>query len=178
MDFNNKAYLLIRSFIYLSIFELLHYSYDLFPNIFTQIFSGINESFFQHWKIGYYSYIILTIGEILIFRKKIAEESKEKFIYSHLLSAIILPMIIFIIWYIAPAVYGPIPVFWIEIVYSILACYISILIVSILEQYLKEINYRTPLKIIICILNSLLIMQFTIFTFKLPWADVFADPYI
>ena len=178
MDFNNKAYLLIRSFIYLSIFELLHYSYDLFPNIFTQIFSGINESFFQHWKIGYYSYIILTIGELLIFRKKITDESKEKFIYSHLLSALILPMVIFIIWYIAPAVYGPIPVFWIEVVYSILACYISILIISILEQYLKEIDYRTPLKIIIWVLNLLFIMQFTIFTFKLPWADIFADPYI
>lgn len=178
MDFNNKTYLLIRSFVYLCIFDFLHYCYDWFPNVFVQIFSGINESFFQHWKIGYYAYIILTIGELIIFRKKIAEEGKEKFIYSHLLSAIILPMIVFIIWYIAPAVYGPIPVFWIEIVYSILACYISVLIMSIIEQYLKEIDYRMPLKIIIWILNLLLIMQFTIFTFKLPWADVFADPYL
>jgi hypothetical protein len=87
-------------------------------------------------------------------------------------------MIIFIIWYVAPAVYGPIPVFWIEVVYSILGCYISVFIVSILEQSLKEITYSKAIKIILLILNLLLIMQFTIFTFKLPWADVFADPYI
>ncbi len=149
MDFNNKAYLLIRSFVYLCIFDFLHYCYDWFPNVFVQIFSGINEFFFQHRKIGYYSYINLTIGELIIFRKKIAEENKEKFIYSHLLSAIILPMIVFIIWYIIPAIYGQIPVFWIEVVYSILACYISILFVCIIMQYLKEIEYRMPLKVII-----------------------------
>ena len=178
MDFNHKAYPFIRSFIFLCIFELLHYSYDLIPSTFFQIFSGINEFFFQHWKIAYYSYIILSIVEYLIFRKKIVEEDKEKFISSHLLSAILLPMMIFIIWYIAPAVYGPIPVFWIEVVYSILACYISVLIVSVLEQYFKEIQYRSPIKLILLILNLLLIIQFTIFTFKPPWVDVFADPYI
>ncbi len=178
MDLNSKAYLLIRSFVYLCLFDFLHYCYDWFPNLFVQIFSGINESFFQHWKIGYYAYIILTIGEFLIFRKKIADEDKEKFIYSHLLSAIFLPMIVFIIWYIAPAVYGPIPIFWLEVVYSILACYVSVLLVSIFEQSFMEIPYNRTLKIIILILNLLLIMQLTIFTFKLPWADIFADPYI
>ena len=107
MDLDSKASHFIRSFIFLCLFEALHYSYDLVPSTFFQIFSGINESFFQHWKIGYYSYIILSIGEYLIFQKRIPDENKEKFIYSHLLSAIILPMIIFIIWYIAPAIYGP-----------------------------------------------------------------------
>ena len=178
MDFNNKSYLFIRSFIYLCIFDFLHYCYDWFPNIFFQIFSGVNESFFQHWKIGYYAYIILTIGEFLIFWKKIADEGKEKFIYSHLFSAIILPMMIFIIWYTVPAIYGQITVFWIEVVYSIAACYISVLLVSIIEQNFMEIPYNRSLKIIIWILNLLLIIQFTIFSFKLPWVDVFADPYI
>ncbi|QEE14422.1 hypothetical protein DSAG12_00235 [Promethearchaeum syntrophicum] len=91
MDYNHKAYLWIRSFIFLCIFELLHYSFELFPNIIVQIFSGINESNFQHWKIGYYSYLILTLVEFLIFHKKIADENKEKFIYSHLLSALFVP---------------------------------------------------------------------------------------
>lgn len=168
MDFHNKAYLLIRSFIFLCIFDFLHYCYDWFPNAFFQIFSSINESFFQHWKIGYYSYIILTLGKFLFFRKKIPEEDREKFIYSHFLSVLFLPMVIFIIWHTVPAVYGQITVFWIEVVYSVSACYISIHLVSIIEQYLKEINYRLPLKIIIWILNLLLIMQFTLFTFKLP----------
>ena len=178
MDYNHKSYLWIRSFIFLCIFELLHYSFELFPNIVVQIFSGINESNFQHWKIGYYSYLILTLVEFLIFRKKITGENREKFIYSHLLTALIVSWIIFIIWYIAPAIYGPIPILWIEIVYSIVACYISILIASILEQNLNEITFRLPLKIIIWILNLLLIMEFTLFTFNLPWADVFADPYL
>jgi len=67
MNFNSKAYLLSHSFVYLCIFDFLHYCYDWFPNVFIQIFSGINESFFQHWKIGYYSYINFSIGEFLKF---------------------------------------------------------------------------------------------------------------
>ena len=46
-----------------------------------QIISGIDESVFQHMKIGFYSYIILMVIEFLVFKKKIADNSK--FLFSH-----------------------------------------------------------------------------------------------
>ncbi|MHA1855972.1 MAG: hypothetical protein ACTSWX_16550 [Promethearchaeota archaeon] len=137
-----------------------------------------NESNFQHWKIGYYSYIILTFIEYLIFQNKIAIEGKELFFYSHLFSAIILPWIIFMIWYIIPAIYGQISIFWVDVVYCILATIISILLVSFIEINLNKTHFDLSFKIIIWFLNIILIIEFTIFSFKKPWVDVFADPYL
>lgn len=178
MDFSSFSYLIIRSFIYLAIFEIFHFSYKKFPNIFFKVFSGTNESNFQHWKIGYYSYIILTFIEYLIFQNKIAIEGKELFFYSHLFSAIILPWIIFMIWYIIPAIYGQISIFWVDVVYCILATIISILLVSFIEINLNKTHFDLSFKIIIWFLNIILIIEFTIFSFKKPWVDVFADPYL
>jgi len=82
------------------------------------------------------------------------------------------------IWYIIPAIYGQISIFWVDVVYCILATIISILLVSFIEINLNKTQFDLSFKIIIWFLNIILIMEFTIFSFKQPWADVFADPMV
>ncbi|MHA1719168.1 MAG: hypothetical protein ACTSXK_06560 [Promethearchaeota archaeon] len=82
------------------------------------------------------------------------------------------------IWYIIPAIYGQISIFWVDVVYCILATIISILLVSFIEINLNKTHFDLSFKIIIWFLNIILIIEFTIFSFKKPWVDVFADPYL
>ena len=73
MNLNSKTYISVRGLIYIPIFLLLHYSFEWFPNLLTQIFSGTEESVFQHCKVGFYAYLILIVLEYAVFRKKIKE---------------------------------------------------------------------------------------------------------
>lgn len=49
-----KIPLLVKIILIHIIFMLLHYLYDWYPNDSTAIFSGINESVYQHMKIGFF----------------------------------------------------------------------------------------------------------------------------
>ena len=174
MDLNSKAYISVRGLIYIPIFLLLHYSFDWFPNRLTQIFSGTEESVFQHCKVGFYAYLLLIILEFAIFRKTIKDATK--FWWSRLLSAFLISWLIFVFWYSAPAVYGFIPILWLEILYANICVYVTILSISIFERTFEEVNFSKAMKICLLILLFIMIMEFTIFSFNMPWADMFAAP--
>lgn len=159
----------------LGVFIILHYTYDWSQNIVFHLFSGIDESNFQHWKIGFFSYWIFTGIEYLFLRKQL--ENKTGFLYAHVIGALIFPWITFIFWYTVPLI-GPISILWIDIAYSIIACFLSIIAVSYIERACKQMEYNRSLKVILWILTIILCIEFIVFSFKLPWADVFADPTV
>ena len=155
-------------------FLILHYSYDFLPILPIKFISGINESFFQHIKIVYFAYIIVNLVEYLTRRKDI--ENRESFILTRLFSTTILPWFVFIIWFIAPAYYGPIGNVAFEILYANIALLLSGFCALVLEQTMDGIPYQNLSKVVIIALFVISMSLYIIFTFKLPWADVFADP--
>ncbi|MHA2007021.1 MAG: DUF6512 family protein [Promethearchaeota archaeon] len=174
MDIDSKNYIFVRSGIYLVIFVLSHYLFKWFPNEVLSLFSSIDESVFQHMKLAFYSYLILSLIEGAIFRNKIP--NKEKFIYSHILSAVIIPFIIFTLFLIGAMFYGERP-FLVEIFYAITITFTSSLVTTVIEQEYKELEFNKRFKILLIVITVILIMEFTIFTFNLPWHDIFVDPY-
>lgn len=175
MNLDDYKYIYIRSLIFLGLFILLHYTYDWLPNIAFQIFSGTNESPFQHMKIGFYSYIILLLIEFLVFRKKITDNTK--FLFSRIFSTVILPWVIFIIFFLTRVFYPGEMNFVVEIISAQVSTCISVLIIGFIELDSIKIEYGTRLKVILVILLILLIIEFTAFSFYLPWHDVLTDPY-
>ena len=175
MNLEDNKYIYFRSLIFLGVFILLHYTYEFFPNIVFQIISGIDESVFQHMKIGFYSYIILMVIEFLVFKKKIADNSK--FLFSHTFSVILYPWIMFMIFFLSRVVYPVQMHFVVEIISAQITVYISALIVGFIEVELMKIEFGKRLKVLLIILIILLIVEFTAFTFYLPWHDVLTDPY-
>ena len=155
-------------------FLILHYSYDFLPILPIKFISGINESFFQHIKIVFFAYIIVNLVEYLTRRKDI--ENRENFILTRLFSTTILPWFVFIIWFIAPAYYGPIGNVAFEILYANIALLLSGFCALVLEQTMDGIPYQNLSKVVIIALFVISMSLYIIFTFKLPWADVFADP--
>ena len=175
MNLDDSKYIYIRSLILLGIVIVLHYAYKFFPNTVLQIFSAIDESVFQHMKIGSYSYIILTIIEYLVFKKKIVE--KTRFLFSRIFSTFFYPWLIFVFFFFTRVIYPLQMDFVIEIISAQATVYVSALILGFTELDTIKIEFGKRLKVILVALIILLIVEFTVFSFNLPWHDVFANPY-
>ena len=88
-------------------------------------------------------------------------------------ATIFLPWIIFLLWYIAPALYGPWPNNTYEIIYANIITILVGVFTVILEQGLETAVFKKPQKTVLIILFLVSIMLYIIFTYNLPWADVF-----
>jgi len=173
LNMEYKYYILVKAVLFLLLFSLLHYLYDWFPNLIIALFSGTSESIYQHMKIGFYVYMIITLIEYIIFRNQI--QDKQNFLFSRLLSTFLVPYMS-MFFYLIGSMFGHITIVFLEVIYSISICFISIFPVLILEKWYGEFDYSFHTKIVIVILIVISIIEFTIFTFNLPWHDIFAIP--
>ena len=173
LNMESKYYIIGKALIFLLLFSLLHYFYDWFPNLIIALFSGTSESIYQHMKIGFYVYLILTLIEYVIFRNQI--QDNQNFIFSRLLSTFLVPYMS-MFFYLIGSMFGHITIVFLEVIYSILICFISIFPVLILERWHEKFDYSFQVKIVITILIIISILEFTVFTFNLPWHDIFAIP--
>jgi hypothetical protein len=156
-------------------FLILHYAYEFVPILPFKILGGIDESFFQHAKMAFFTYGIVSLVEYGIRRTHGGD--LEGFIFSRLFSTTILPWFVFIIWFIAPVYYGRIPNVVIEIVYANVALILAGICALIVEQAMESMIYTRSLKVVIVTLLVVSLSLFVICTFRLPWVDVFADPH-
>lgn len=85
-----------------AVFIVLYLLYRFFPVFPLSIICGITESNFQHYKAGFFSYLIVNAIEYIWNRRKIQEY--DRFIFSRMLATVFLPWIIFLLWYLAPAI--------------------------------------------------------------------------
>ncbi len=175
MNLDDNKYIYIRSLLLLAIFIGMHYLYKFFPNVIIHIFSGINESVFQHMKVGFYSYLILSVIEFLVFKKKIT--NKVKFLFSRVFSMVLYPYLIFLFFLFSRVVYPWQMLFVIEIISAQITVYISVLFLSFIEVEIMKFEFGKRLRVLLVILLVLLIIEFTAFSFYLPWHDILANPY-
>ncbi len=166
----------IKSLAFLAAFLILHYAYDFLPIAPIEWISGVNESFFQHQKIAFFAYLFLSMGEYVIVRKRGAYI--ENFVTTRLFSAVTLPWIIFILWYTAPAYYGQFTNLVVEIAYANIITIAAVAFCIIIERNLEKAPLDNSFKTIVVILFLVSVSLYVIFTYKLPWTDVFVDPTI
>ena len=157
------------------IFLLFYGLYKVFPVFPLSIFCGTDESNFQHYKATFFALGLLDVIEYLVYRKRI--RNKSAFWYSRLTAILFAPWVVFLLWYIAPAIYGQMPTVWLEIVYANVMTILAGFMILTFETNFEKIQFSRNLKIIIWVLFIVSIFLFMIFTFvKLPWADVFIEP--
>lgn len=169
-----KIPLLIKIIIIHILFILLHYLYDWFPNGFTAIFSGINESVYQHMKIGYFAYIIFALAEFLITRESI--KSFDQYLYSRLFSASFLPLVILVIYLCGPLMFGHLESVTSEVFFANTALLASSFTTLIVERHIESTKPSILFRSVITALFALSLAQFIVFTKQVPWYDVFAIP--
>ncbi len=159
--------LFIKSLIFLIIFSILHFGYDLTSWSFLKPFCGVDESVFQHLKMAFWAYFFASSIEYFAFKKK------GVFWYSRLLSTTI-----FLIWYLVPAFFGKLSSSKLELLWAIFSSYASAVMAGVVEKNVERGPINLSFKIVVIALFIISAILYILFTFKLPWIDLFVNPEI
>lgn len=163
----------IKSLLYLAIFVVLHFGYDLTHWAFLTPFCGINESVFQHLKMAFWAYLLASLIEYFVVIRKFSK--RKTFWYPRFLSTIIVPWFVVLIWYLAPALFGRVESLTLEVLWAIFTTYFSGVMGGIIEKNIEE-GVTLSFKVVILILLIISAFLYIWFTYKPPWIDLFINP--
>lgn len=170
----NRFPMAIKVLVFYVSFMLLHYLYDWFPTTITMIFSGINESVYQHMKIAFFVCMFTSIVEFLVLRKAI--QYRNRFFFSRIFTITYLPLLMMVIFLICPLVFGKIETIAGEIVWANIALITTAIFSFEIEKHFERADPSKFLQAIVIFLFLLSLVQFIVFTFDLPWFDILATP--
>jgi hypothetical protein len=171
---NRKLPLIIKILIIHVIFIILHYLYDWFPNPVTSIFSGINESVYQHMKIGFFSYLLYVVIEFLLIRKSII--SLGSYFYARMFAISYFPLAMMVIYLLGPLVFGNTENVLFEIIFANLALLATSFSTLVIEAQIEKTEPGQLFRFVIIALFVISFAQYIVFTYRLPWFDIFAIP--
>ncbi len=171
---NNSSTIMIKMVVYQFVFLLMHYAYDWFPSNLTKIFGGINESIFQHMKVAYFAYLVLSILEYILLRKKTIKTNE--FIVSRIFATSFIPWTVFVYYFMAAAYYGEIDNIPVEIIYANIILLLASFTTITVERHIEKIFPGTAFKVVTAAMFVISLSYYIIFTVRLPWFDVFAVP--
>lgn len=163
----------VKGLLFWVTFMLLYVLRKLAPVVPITLISGVSESNFQHYKTTFFAYLIISLVEYWIFRKKVTE--RAPYWYARLTAAIFAPWLVFLTWYTMAALVGRMPIS-LEILYGNLATLLVGILATVFERGFEQISYGKPLQAVIWTLFVLSILVYILLTFRLPWADVFTEP--
>lgn len=155
-------------------FLLLHFLYDWAPGPVTAIFSGTNESIYQHMKVAFFAYLFVSLLEYLLVRKRLA--APARFLHARALTAVFFPLLVIPWYYTSAAYFVRIESLFLEILFANVATILNSISGVLLEQHLEKVAFSRGLKWCAAALFLITLSEFIIFTYRLPWLDVFANP--
>ncbi len=159
----------LKALIYLAVFSVLHFGYELLKWPLLMIFCGTDESVFEHLKMGFWAYLITGLIEYFFWRNKI---QLKNFWYSRIFSATLVPWFIVIIWYMA----GHFESIAIELIWAFAVTFLSAIMGSFVERNIQMTSLTKEFKMIIIVIFLLSIVFYTRFSFSKPWIDLFVNP--
>lgn len=166
--------LIAKVIVFQIIFLLLHYSYEWFPNEVTRIFSATDESVYQHMKVAFFSYLLLVVAEWGIFRRSIG--SFTPFLYGRIFTLVILPLILIVYFLTGPVFFVKIESIPLEILFANIVLLLTSFSAFLLEGHFEQIEPRGVVRLVLIFLLILTLIEFFVFTYRLPWFDIFAIP--
>jgi len=164
----------LKSFIYLIFFSALHFGYDLTGWSFLKPFCGINESVFQHLKMAFWAYLLASAVEYPLAKRKLSEQ--KNFWIPRIFSTTVVPWTIFIVWYLVPATLGKFRLSYLELIWALLVSYFSGLAGGVIEKNLEKQPLTFCFKFLAIFLAAVSAFLYIIFTYNLPWIDMFVAP--
>jgi len=166
--------ILLKAFIYLIFFSMLHFGYDLTHLSFLKPFCGIDESIFQHLKMAFWAYLLASLVEYPVYKRK--NKKYESFWIPRFFSATMVPWTIFLVWYLAPATGGKFRLSYMELIWALVVSYFSGLAGGLMERTLEEQRLAFCFKVLVIFLAVASAFLYIAFTYQLPWIDMFRPP--
>jgi hypothetical protein len=169
---NTAGRFLIKILSFWLLFVVLHFGYDWFQHPLVAVVSGTNESFLQHAKIGFIAYSLVSAVEYGVYGRR--QVNARGFLNARVLTSLMLPGLMFVLWYLAPAFYGkPMPNDAAEIFYASLILLGMAAILIAYERDLEKLILTVWKERMLWVLWLLALLEMVLFTFNLPWADFF-----
>jgi len=166
--------IILKAFIYLIFFSMLHFGYDLTHLSFLKPFCGIDESIFQHLKMAFWAYLLASLVEYPVYKRK--NKKYESFWIPRFFSATMVPWTIFLVWYLAPATGGKFRLSYMELIWALVVSYFSGLAGGLMERTLEEQRLAFCFKVLVIFLAVASAFLYIAFTYQLPWIDMFRPP--
>jgi hypothetical protein len=155
------------------LFTLWHQLYDLYPCTLAAIVAeGEPECIFAHQKMLFYPYILLSIVDYVLLRRKGIVPGS--FLYARLLILVSAPWLMISIWYVPEALgiqMGP----TVELIYSILISFLGVYIEIQMEKPLEATRYGLAIKILLWVLFVAALILYTGFSFHPPYHGLFVS---
>jgi len=126
--------------------------------------------------MAFFAYLMTSLIEYFEMRRKIGKG--KNFWYPRLLSTIIVPWSVILVWYLVPALWGKVESPALEILWAIFSAYSSGVVGGIIETNIEKNAATSSFKIIIMILLSVSVFLYIWFTYKPPWIDLFINPEV
>lgn len=174
MAAKKQMHILIKMIVFQVVFLVLHYLYEWFPGAFTRLVSATSEAVYEHLKVAVLAYLLVNMLEWFVGRKWIGDQGN--FIFARLFSTLILPWMIFLFFFISPAYFVKINSIPGEIVFANIALLLSSFCTIVIERQVEKAKIDRAFRWITVILLLVLFSQMVIFSYRLPWFDVFAIP--
>lgn len=165
--------LLFKAFLYLGIYSVLHFGYELTRLPFLKPICGTSESVFEHLKMGFFAYLFASLIE---YASSALNRRKANFFSSRILSAFLVPWVIFSTWYLGPALWGKTSSLFFELSWALGVTFYSGIVGVILEKETERIQFTPKARFLLCLLFGIALFLFVRFTYVLPWIDVFVLP--
>ena len=170
----SNLYLLGKVIAFQLAFLILHYCYEWFPNNLTRLISATDESVYQHMKVAFFAYLLVILGEYGLRHKSLS--SPIAFGYARIFSLVILPLVMMVYFLLGPAFFVKIESIPLEIIFANLTLLFTSSSIFLIENHFEQSEPSRGLKIILITLLVLTLSEFLIFTERLPWFDIFANP--
>ncbi|MCW4008670.1 MAG: DUF6512 family protein [Candidatus Bathyarchaeota archaeon] len=148
--------------------SVLHFTFEWSGRqVAVGVFSAINESVWEHLKLGFWPAIVFALFEFTQLRKTV-----NNFLLAKTVSIYLIPTVIIIIFYSYTAILGE----------SILAIDILTFIIAVIAGQIVSYKLLTGKKLapklsVVCLIALLLLaLAFVLFTFYPPRLSLFQDP--
>ncbi|MGC8778072.1 MAG: hypothetical protein ACP5Q4_05290 [Candidatus Caldatribacteriaceae bacterium] len=162
-----------KAFLYLGIYSMLHFGYEITQIPFLKPIFGTSESVFEHLKMGFFAYLFASLGEYLWIPRRSREPN---FFFARVLSTLLVPWVIFVVWYLGPALWGEAPSLSLELSWALGVTFFSGMAGSTLEKEVERVRFSQGTQFLLCFLFGISAFLFVRFTYILPWIDVFTRP--
>jgi len=149
-----------------ALFLALHFSYETFPNVLFKIIGEEGETTFFHMKMLFFAYVFVSLGELVVQRRKLV--SPSTFAYSRALIAVAYPWLTITIWFAAEALGFAMPSLAAELVYANVATVLGIYFALRLEDSLDAVEFRTSTKAMIALVFVCALLAYISFSFTVP----------
>jgi hypothetical protein len=156
-------------------FLLLHFSHETFPGPFFRLFGEANETTFSHMKMLFFAYLIISLIELAIRRKKLA--LPQTFFYSRSLIAVAFPWLTITMWFTAEAVGLKLPIIPWELIYANIFTVLGIYLALRMEEVFEGVTLRPALKGMILLVLITALISYAAFSFSPPVHFFTTPPY-